>query len=144
MMDDTLADGLSWAPQKSVFIRRALVAGAVTFVILLALCVGLSVYFGAPFLWAFPTALILTLGFTFDDTMRWRAARYDRWQICSAHLIHEGQDGSARIPLTDIDHAFRRLGSNVVVELSSGQRIALRYLPYPAETVAQINAAKPR
>ena len=87
--------------------------------------------------------LYLTSGFVFDDAVRWRTARYDRWEISGGHLIHDGQDGNARIPLTEIDHAFRRLGSNVVVQLTSGQRIVLRYLPYPAEAADQINAAKP-
>lgn len=135
--------GLSWAPKKSVFIRRAVIVGGVTFALLVLLGAGLSLYFSVPILWVFPTAFTLTLGFIFDDTMRWRSAQYDRWQISDGHLIHEGQDGTARIPLTEIDSAFRRLGSNVVVQLTSGQRIVLRYLPFPAETVAQINAALP-
>ncbi len=144
MTDTDAANYLSWAPQKSVFIRRALTVGAFTFVMLLALGLSLSFYFDLAIMWAFPTALIFTVGFIFDDTMRWRNAQYDRWQISEGHLIHEGQDGSARIPLTDIDSAFRRLGSNVVVQLTSGQRIVLRYLPYPIETTDQINAALPR
>ena len=143
MTGNAVLDGLSWAPQKSVFIRRAFIVGSITFVVLAALGAGLSFYFSLPVLWVIPTALTLTLGFIFDDTLRWRAAQNDRWQISDGHLIHEGQDGSARIPLTEIDSAFRRLGSNVVVQLISGQRIVLRYLPFPAETTAQINAALP-
>ncbi|AXI41102.1 hypothetical protein C1J02_03335 [Sulfitobacter sp. SK011] len=136
-------DGLSWAPKKAVFVRRSLIVGGVTFALLALLGTGVSLYFDAPIFWVFPTALALTLGFIFDDILRWRAVKYDRWQISDGHLIHEGQDGSARIPLTEIDRALRRLGSNVVVQLTSGQQIVLRYLPYPAETAAQINAAKP-
>ncbi len=143
MTTDVAADGLSWAPSRSVFIRRAVLVGSATFTLFVLLCAGVSFYFDLPYLWVIPTALTLTLGFVFDDTLRWRAARYDRWQISEGHLIHEGQDGNARIPLTQIDAAFRRLGSNVVVQLTSGQRIVLRYLPFPAETAAQINAAKP-
>lgn len=143
MADETAVEGLSWAPQKNVFVRRAFIVGGFTFILLVLLGAGLSFYFSVSFLWVVPTALALTIGFIFDDTSRWRAAQYDRWEISDGHLIHEGQDGSARIPLTEIDNAFRRLGSNVVVQLISGQRIVLRYLPYPAQTAAQINEAKP-
>ena len=123
--------------------KRALNVGSTTFILFLLLGAAVSYYFGLPYLWVFPTAITLTLGFIFDDTLRWRAVKYDRWQIEDGHLIHHGQDGSARIPLTDIDMAFRRLGSNVVVQLTSGQRIVLRYLPYPSQTAEQINAARP-
>ncbi|MGJ8628851.1 MAG: hypothetical protein ACSHXB_17965 [Sulfitobacter sp.] len=143
MMASAPSEGLSWAPAKSVFIRRTLIVSCITFGALLVLGAGLSFYFDLSALWVFPTALTMTLAFTFDDAMRWRTARYDRWQISDGHLIHEGQDGSARIPLDELDSAFRRFGSNVVVQLTSGQRIVLRYLPYPAETAAQINVAKP-
>jgi len=123
--------------------RRSLIISGITFAVMVILGAGLSFYFSLPILWIFPTALALTVGFIFDDTLRWRAAQYDRWQISEGHLIHEGQEGSARIPLNEIDSAFRRLGSNVVVQFTSGQRIMLRYLPFPAETAAQINAALP-
>jgi hypothetical protein len=147
---DRLADGLSWAPQRSVFIRRTLILGVATFLFLSILGSALwyfiqeAVPFDVPVFWVAPTALLMTVGFLFDDALRWRAARLDRWQINGGYLIHDGQDGSARIPLTEIDQAFRRLGSNVVVQLRSGKRIVLRYLPYPAETAEQINAAKPK
>ncbi len=137
------SDGLSWAPSKPVFLRRVLILTAITFALLLGLGIGLSYYFDLPLLWVFPTAVVFNLGFIMDDMMRWRTARYDRWQISKGHLLHEGEEGVAQVPLTEIDSAFRRLGSNVVVQLTSGQRIVLRYLPYPAETAAQINAARP-
>ncbi len=140
---------LSWAPSRSAFIRQALIQGCFTFALLSILGSIVYFWFDLPIflevstIWVLPIAFMFTLGFIFDDTLRWRSARYDRWQITNGHLIHEGQDGSARIPLTEIENAFRRLGSNVVVQLISGQRIVLRYLPFPAETAAQINAARP-
>lgn len=143
MTASTPNDGLSWAPNRSVFVRRVLIVSCITFVVLLILGAGLSLYFDLTALWVFPTAFAMTLGFFFDDTLRWRTARYDRWQIDDGHLLHEGQEGSARIPLDEIDSAFRRFGNDVVVQLTSGRQIVLRYLPYPAETAAQINAAKP-
>jgi len=133
---------LSWAPQRAVFLRRAAVTALFTFLALMAVGLLLSFYTDLPFLWVIPTALLLTAGFLFDDALRWRASKYDRWHLEGGHLIHEDGDGTAQLPLSEIDRVFTRFGGRVVVELSSGQRIAIGYLPYPAKTAETIEAAR--
>ncbi|QFT57576.1 hypothetical protein FIU94_01960 [Sulfitobacter sp. THAF37] len=133
---------LSWAPQRAVFIRRAAINAGVTFVILLALGIALSLFVDLPALWLPPTALLLTAGFLFDDALRWRASKYDRWHLDEGHLIHEGAEGSAQIPLAEIDRVFTRMGGHVVLELTSGQRIAIGNLPFPRKTAEAIDAAR--
>lgn len=134
--------GLSWAPKRAVFLRRAAITSMVTFVVLMALGFLLSIYTALPFLWVIPTALLLTAGFLFDDALRWRTSKYDRWHLDGGQLIHEGTDGTAQLPLGEIDRVFTRYGGRVVVELSSGQRIAMGYLPFPKKTAQAIEAAR--
>tara|TARA_R110002110_G_scaffold19919_45_gene81673 strand:- start:107 stop:526 length:420 start_codon:yes stop_codon:yes gene_type:complete len=138
-----MIDGISWVPRKAVFMRRAATTAGITFTTLLTLGFALSAYVGVSALWVIPFAVLLTLGFVFDDIMRWRAAKFDRWQIDQGHLVHEGGEGIARVPLTDISRVFTRIGGNVVVQLWSGQRIAMRFLPHPEKTAQAINAARP-
>lgn len=134
--------GLSWAPQRAVFLRRAAITALVTFLLLLALGLLLSFYTDLPFLWVIPTALLLTAGFLFDDALRWRNSKYDRWHLDAGYLIHDGSDGTAQLPLAEIDRVFTRFGGRVVVVLSSGQRIAMGYLPFPTKTAQAIEAAR--
>ena len=139
-----MSDGQSWTPRKEVFVRRAAVAAAITFGLLVA--VGLVVFYliELPIFWVFPSALFLTIGFLVDDAMRWRAAKYDRWEIEEGHLLHKGLEGPARVPLSEIKRVFTRIGGRVVVEFNSGQRIVMGYLPFPGKTAKAIDAARPR
>lgn len=142
-MNDAMSDGQSWAPRKEVFIRRAAATAAVTFGFLLVMGLALAFFADLPLLWVIPPALLLTAGFFFDDALRWRASKYDRWQIEEGHFLHHGLDGTARVPLAEIDRVFTRFGGRVVVQLRSGQRIAMRYLPYPEKAAQAIDAARP-
>ena len=110
-----MSDGQNWAPRKEVFVRRAAIVAATTFTLLLLLGFVLSYFGGVTAIWVIPFAGLMTLGFFFDDVMRWRAAKYDRWHIEGGHLIHEGGDGIARVPMPDIARVFTRLGGRVVV-----------------------------
>lgn len=141
-MDRLTEDGISWAPARAVFLRRVGLTSAVTFVALLAAAIVFSVSFDLPVAWGFLVAATLTLGFVIEDLARWRAARNDRWQISGGHLIHDGAEGRAQIPLTEIASVKTQFGSRVIVKLNSGQRIAMRYLPYAAATASQIDAAR--
>ena len=141
-MDRVAPNGLSWAPSHRVFLRRAMISALLTFAALGAAGILFSFFAPLPVGWALVVALILTLGFMLDDVMRWRSARTDRWQIEGGLLIHEGPDGHAQIPLSEIDSIATQFGSRVTVKLVSGQRIAMRYLAYPREIAAQIEAAR--
>ena len=134
-----MSEGHAWAPQRAVFVRRSLILGAVTFVIFLALT--LFVTMG---IWHYLViSAVLTLILFMEDFIRWRQVRDERWQIVDGQLIHDGTDGRAAIPLSEITSVKRRLGNAVVIELRSNQRIMMRYLAVPAQIVDHINTARP-
>lgn len=140
-MDRLEADGISWAPSRQMFVRRVFITSALTFVGLAAVLLYVSQRTGLPVHWAMLIALIVTLGFAAEDLMRWRAACADLWQLSDGHLIHDGPEGRAQVPLSDVAAVKVQFGTRVIVKLSSGQQIAMRYLPYPAQTAQQIAAA---
>jgi len=117
------------------------ITGGVTFVALLAVALVFSIYFGLPRAWGFLVAAILTLGFVVEDVMRWRSVRLDLWQVSEGQLIHDGPDGRAQIPLSEIESAKLQFGSRVVIRMRSGQRMVIRYLPHAGSTASQIQAA---
>tara|TARA_R110002049_G_scaffold29972_2_gene102022 strand:- start:108895 stop:109335 length:441 start_codon:yes stop_codon:yes gene_type:complete len=135
-------DALSWAPQRAVFVRRSLRTAVITFAALACVGLGTSLAFDLPLSWITPTAFLLSLGFLIEDFMRWRTSRFDRWQISDHQLRHDGPDGRASVPLSEVANVFARFGNRVVIELHSGQRVMLRDLPYPVETARQIEAAR--
>lgn len=131
-----------WGPSPAVFLRRVVLTSAVTFVALSLMGIAFAAYSALPYIWAVLVALALTLGFVFDDVVRWRSVHSDRWQIQDRHLIHDGDEGRAQIPLSEITTISTQFGSRVILKLASGQRIAMRYLAH-AETIAnQIEAAR--
>ncbi len=127
---------------RRVFLRRVAITAVITFAALTAVTVGFSLYFELPTTWGFLVALTLTFGFVLEDVTRWRSVRTDLWQVSDGMLIHDGDDGRAQIPLSEIVSAKTLFGSRVIVKLTSGQRIPMRYLPYPAATADQIMAAR--
>lgn len=142
-MDTELSDGLSWAPKRTVFLRQTFKRGLLTFLFFMLPTLLFGSYVPSYLLLGSIFPLVLTVFFFFDDVMRWRGVRNERWQIQENYLVHEGPDGNARMPLSGINKAFTRFGGRVIVQLTSGQSIVLRYLPFPRETAAQINAALP-
>lgn len=114
---------------------------ALTFAALLAVVVIFGVYADLPVSWGILGAAILTLGFAIEDLLRWRNARADLWQISDGHFLHDDPDGRLQVPLSEIADAHHQFGGRVTVRLHSGQRIVMRYLPFPAETAAQLRAA---
>lgn len=141
-MDWIAADGITWAPSRSVFLRRVLLSSVLTFAGLSAVAITFSAFASLPIGWAFTVAFILTLGFVIEDVMRWRNARTDRWQLSEGQLIHDGPDGRSHVPLSEVVSAKHQFGGRVIVKLKSGQRIAIRYLPFPIQTAEQIDAAR--
>lgn len=126
---------------RQVFLRRVAITLLVTFAGLFAVALTFSIYFELPLTWTFLVAATLALGFAIEDIMRWRNVRLDRWQIDTGQLIHDGPDGRASVPLSEIASAKPHFSGRVVITLRSGQRMVMRYLPYPKDTAAQINAA---
>ena len=125
-----------------MFLRRVILAGTVTFVALSLIGIAYAAYHTLPYVWAVLVALALTLGFVFEDVMRWRSVNSDQWRIEDRHLVHEGDEGRAQLPLSEITEIKCQFGSRVILKLSSGQRIAMRYLPDAERVAAQIRAAR--
>ena len=141
-MDRLTGNAVSWAPSRAVFLRRVGLNTAVTFVALLGAALLFSVTFDLPMGWGVLVAAILSIGFVIEDLARWRSTRNDRWQINGGFLIHDGPEGRAQIPLSQIASVQAQFGNRVIVKLGSGQRIAMRYLPFAAATASQIEAAR--
>ncbi len=127
-------------PTRAVFVRRSLMTGALTFGMLVIVGLAVSAVMDLPLFWTLPVAAMMTLGFFIDDSLRWRAHKYDRWEIAEGHLLHADLEGTLTIPLAEIDEVMTRLGNRVILQLSSGQRIALRYLPFPEHAARDIRA----
>ncbi|MEW9919731.1 hypothetical protein AB2B41_08955 [Marimonas sp. MJW-29] len=140
-MDRIEPDELSWAPVRRVFLRRVLIRSAMTFAALLAVVLLFAIFATLPAGWGLLGAAILTAGFAIEDLLRWRNARADLWQISDGHFLHDDIDGRLQVPLSEIADARHQFGGRVTVRLHSGQRIVMRYLPFPAETAAQLRAA---
>ncbi|MBD3664446.1 hypothetical protein [Sulfitobacter aestuariivivens] len=139
-----MTEGLSWAPKRAEFLRREVWVVGITFGALVVVGLGLSYVLTWPVFWVLPTALMLSIGFLLDDIMRWRVVRQDRWEISDGQLRHDGPDGTFTVPLSEIVEVRAGVGSRIIVQLRSGRRVVLRYLPDPAQTAAQINAACPK
>lgn len=141
--DPASAPSLSWVPNRAVFLKRAMLTAIVTFVALLFAGVAASIYLDLRYIWALPSALLITLGFFIEDLLRWRATKYDHWGIDDGYLVHEGQEGTVRIPLTEVADVFTRFGGHVVIVLTSGKRILVSYQPFPKQTAKAIAGRKP-
>ena len=133
----------TWAPSRQAFLRRILISALITFAGLGAVGLLLSLWFAASFWWVFPTAAILTAGFLVEDYQSWRNARLDSWSLTEGRLLHEGPEGMGMISLSDIEKVHVRFGTRVILFLTDGTRVAMRYLPHPRETAAQISAMLP-
>ncbi|MGB3247312.1 MAG: hypothetical protein WBB25_22485 [Sulfitobacter sp.] len=134
---------LAWTPARAVYMRRALVIGLVTFVVFAALCWMSGFSEGRFLLLGLGLPLVLTLIFLLEDALRWRSLRSEKWEVDDGHLIHDGPDGRAMVPMSEIRTVATRFG-NVVIRLASGQRIMMRYLPNPEGVVTQLDAARPK
>ncbi len=138
---DVAPDGLIWGPKRAVFVRRTLVLGALTFLFFLIPSVMIARSGDLFPLSNVLMPLVLTLILAMDDFNRWRQVRSERWEITEGKLIHDGVDGRAMIPLSEIAAVKQRFGTAVVIRLYSGQRIMMRYLADPARIAQQLNRA---
>lgn len=141
-MDRVAPEALSWAPSRAVFLRRVAISGAVTFAVLAVIGLVVARLAGLPMVWLVVAAFGLTLGFMIEDAVRWQAAKYDRWQIDGNLLVHDGPEGRAQIALSEINSVTTTMSGRVLIKLTSGQRMLIRYLPFPFAAAAQIEAAR--
>jgi hypothetical protein len=132
----------AWSPSWGVFRRRVGLNAALTFAGFAILTMSVDAARGfSPLLQIF-MPFVLTLILMLDDFLKWRRVRSESWQIEDGHLMHEGPDGRAMIPLSEIDRVTGRFG-HVVIRLTSGQHITMRYLPGPDGVMTQLDAARP-
>ena len=127
-----------------MFLRRSLIVGAVTLVVvaLAGWAIGTTTgYWQA--LYVGPV-LALAYNIGFEDPARWRAARQNRWYLRSDALIHHSPEEETRIPLADIVDVRKRLGWSVIIFLKGGLRVRILYVRDPASIAAQILTARAR
>ncbi|MEP1793017.1 hypothetical protein [Parasphingorhabdus sp.] len=141
MSSDALA---AWTPALAVFLRRSLIVGAVTLVVVAL--VGWAIGATTGYWQAFYVGPVLALAYNIgiEDPSRWRAVRQNRWHLRSDALIHYGPEDETRIPLADIENVRKRFGWSVVVFLKGGMRVRIAYVPNPADIAQQILAARAR
>ena len=132
-----------WQPARPVFIRRALINAALTLVVSLAILLALTSYLQTTPMIAVFLGLMAAFAGLYEDIMRWRRVRAERWFIDLPHLMHDGPEGTAMIPLSDIADVRRRLGDATLIQLRSGQRVAVRYLADPDSLIAALDAQRP-
>ena len=128
-----------WAPSRGVYLRRAAIAAALTFVFFLI--PAMAVYATQPdyLIASLLMPVAMTLIFVIDDYSRWRGLRSDRWWVEDHQLIHEGADGREMVPLSEIAEARNRLGA-VVLFLHSRKRIIMRHLENPTGIANHLNS----
>ena len=134
----------AWQPDRRVFLRRAAVNAALTFLIAWALLLALSSYWQIDWRVGFALALIAAGTGLYEDLIRWRRVKAEHWQIERPHLIHDGADGRAMIALSEIEQVRVRFGGTLVVKLRSGQRILMRYLEAPNRIAQALAPPSPR
>ena len=130
---DGAPEGLMWGPKRAVFIRRTLILGALTFLFFLIPSILIVRNWQLFPLSNIVMPLVMALVLMMDDFNRWRLVRSERWEIAEGQLIHDGVDGRATIPLSEISAVKQRFGTAIIIRLHSGQRIMMRYLANPAE-----------
>ena len=134
----------SWVPERRVFLRRTVLVAALTLLGLVLVGLILSRAGSVSIYSIWPTAGLMTAGFLFDDLTRWRTAKLDRWMLSEGHLHHHDSNGTITIPLDQISSVRSRFGSRVIVSLTSGQKVELRYLKDARMITQQIEAILPQ
>lgn len=134
----------TWAPALPVYLRRTALVGAITLV--LTALAGWIIGATTGFWQALYTAPVLALAYNilFEDPLRWRRVRQERWTLEESALICHGTEGDSILPLSDILDVRARLGWTVVINLTGGQRVRIAYVERPREIAQQILAARQR
>jgi hypothetical protein len=139
------SDALSaWAPSLRVFLRRTVIVGVLTLMVVAVAGWAIGVTTGYWQALYVGPVLALAYNMAFEDPARWRLARENRWHLRTDALIHLGPDGESRIPLADIIDVRQHLGWTVIIFLKGGLRVRITYVDDPASIVSQILAARAR
>lgn len=132
----------SWHPSLSMFLRRTVLVGAIT----LALMALAGWVIGAltglwQVLYAGPV-LALAYNILFEDPLRWRRIRQDRWSLDETAITYHSPDGDSMIPLADITQVRVKPGWTVVIYLKGGMRVRMAYIARPRAVAQRILDAR--
>lgn len=131
-----------WSPVRAVFLRRVGIVAAVTFVVSVAVLLLVSEQMRDAPLLAVGLGAIAALTGVFEDILRWWRVRLEQWTLDDDHLIHTTPDTRAQIPLGDITRARRQTSGTVMLQLISGQRIAMRYMADPNAVIEAVHITR--
>lgn len=134
----------AWDPSLKVFLKRSVIISAITVVAVLLVGRIIGVWSDNWYVFYIGPVLLLIYSTLIDDPNRWRLARRSRWYLQSDAVIHNGPEGEARIPLSDIVDIRTRFGWSVVLFLKGGMRVSMAYLPDSKNVALQIRAARER
>ncbi len=132
----------TWRPSLSAFLRRTTLVGAITLALVALAGWVIGVMTGLwQVLYAGPV-LALAYNILFEDPLRWRRTRQDRWSLDESAIIYHGPEGDNLIPLADITQVRVKFGWTVVIYLKGGMRVRMAYIERPQEIAQQILNAR--
>lgn len=143
-VDDILTDGETlfeiWTPSFRQFIRRFVIVGLLTSILL-----GGATYSFGVIAWLATTALaLLAYGFVFDDYAIWLNCRRDLWALTNRRLIYieDAEYHTAlSVPLTEIDTIKRSMWGNLLIRLTNRQKVTINFLANPKSAQSRIRDA---
>ena len=132
----------TWRPSLPAFLRRTALVGAITLALVALAGWVIGVTTGLwQVLYAGPV-LALAYNILFEDPLRWRRTRQDRWSLDESAIIYHGPEGDNLIPLADITQVRVKFGWTVVIYLKGGMRVRMAYIERPHEIAQQILNAR--
>lgn len=134
----------AFQPALRAFLRHSLLATGLTVAITLLVGWIFGAVTGYWQVLVVGPVLVIAYHLLFDDPMKWRSLRDERWHLSTTTLTRRGPDGENPVPLTEIAEIRCHIGGRVVVVLHTGIRMALPYLENPEGVAAQIRAARDR
>lgn len=131
-----------WRPAFGVFLRKLLVVGALTALLLGAAGMSMS---QNVWLWiaSFPLAMAAYI-FVFDDYDEWPRRRHDRWLLTDRRLVYRhGRDAGQNraVELTEIARIRPWMSWALRVRLRNRQTLLLSYLPEIGTVRAALDTA---
>ena len=116
-----------WRPEFRIYVRKMLVLGFVTAVLLGGVC-----FFYDAMIWLLTLPLFMVAYiFAFDDFLEWPQHRLDRWLLTDQNLIftNPGEDVESRaIALDQISHVRKTFGLGLAVKIADGQSFRMMFL----------------
>lgn len=130
-----------WRPEFRVYVRKMLVLGFVTAVVL----GGISFSYDA-LVWLLTLPLFMVAYiFAFDDFLEWPQRRHDRWLLTDQKLVFINPDEDVKeraIDLDQISHVRKSLWWALTVKTAGGQSFTMMFLSPLDEIKSAILSAR--